>query len=456
MKKHLLFVVLLFCAFASKAQTNVITDGSFESSPWYAYWSFPQANGDLWGGSGSCGAFTGSKYIWLGDQNEYYGVNYGVEEMYQTVTVPSNATSCTLNLYASINTLEGNTTVYDYVEVSIKSTSGALLYSLGNINNTQGDYGIPGCQTWTDYYAVVPAQYFGQTFRLCFDFYTDGSNPTIFRMDNISLNYYTTAPCTYTLSQYNYTAPSAAANTYGNVTLVNTQAGCNWTAGVTSGSGWMTTSSSGSGSGGVTITVTENTSTAPRTGTINVNGEILTVTQPGASCTYSLSQSSYTCFDYLADTYNNIALVNTGSGCSWDAVVLVGTSWMNTSSIGTGNGAVSINVLENNTAFPRTGTIEVEGQTITVTQPANPWLTGVEEVQDAFRIYPNPVEDILTLEVGSNYLNSRYVIVDQCGRTVHTGVIANTRASVDLSGLAAGMYTLLLGDAKQGHKLIRK
>lgn len=454
MKKALLFLTLLPFSFTSTyAQIELLNDGSFESSPWYYYWSF-DATTDLWGGTGSCGAYDGNNYMWHGDQYEDYGVNYGYAEMHQTVSIPSNATTCTLSFRVSANTTESGSSLYDYLEVSIKNTSGTMLYSFGSISNLDANYGLPGCQSWVYYYVSVPATYFGQTVNIAFDWSTDGSYPTIFRLDDVSLSYDSSNPCTYTLSTYNYTLPANDGGTYTNVSMVNTQAGCFWDAYVVNGGSWLATSSSGVGSGGVAITVSENTSSAPRSGTIDVNGELLTITQPG-NCEYSLSQYTFQCPDHEASSYTNIALVNTFSGCEWDAVVLSGNEWMNTSSSGTGNGAVSINVLENNTAFDRSGEITIGQMTLTVVQPANPWLTGVEELAQSFHIYPNPVDELLTVSIPGKQLGSGYTIMDQSGRVVMSGTLTDITSAINVSGLAQGVYLLQLGDTHV-QKLVRK
>jgi len=360
--------ISLLYSFAN-AQTNLITNGTFEATSVWTGWSTSVANGDLWGGTGACTAHGGVKNIWLGDDVQQYGVNYATEDLYQTVSIPSTATSCVLDFYSSINTLETGTTPYDYLYVRLRSTSGALLATLGYLSNVQGSYGIPGCQTWNHIINVnIPSTYFGTTVRVSFEFTTDGSDPTIFRLDDISLMATTGVPCTYSLSPYSYTCPTSAATVYNNISSVITQTGCDWYTTVTSGSSWLATSSYGSGNGNISIYVDQNTSPNSRNGTIDINGQILTITQPG-TCTYSLSQNNYTCANASANTLNNIVTVTTQNGCNWAATVTSGNSWLSTTSSGVGSGALSISVLQNTTGSSRNGTININGQTLNINQP---------------------------------------------------------------------------------------
>jgi ABC-type arginine transport system ATPase subunit len=60
---------------------------------------------------------------------------------------------------------------------------------------------------------------------------------------------------------------------------VTTQAGCSWT---TSGAPpWLTLSGGASGQGSATIAVTLNTANTPRSATLTIAGQAVTVTQAG-------------------------------------------------------------------------------------------------------------------------------------------------------------------------------
>ena len=245
------------------------------------------------------------------------------------------------------------------------------------LSNVQADPGITNCQTWGTYVVPIPSNYFGQTIRLAFDFATDGSAPTIFRVDDIRFLATSPTSCNYSLNTNSYTLSGSQAGTFSNATSVSTTNNCSWFAQVTSGGSWLSTTSNGTGNGNVSISVTENTGLNTRIGTIDIEGQTLTIEQPSVSCDYSLTQSTYNCPDHKAANLINIALVNVSNGCNWDATVIEGSNWMVCNSDGSGNGTINIDVTANNTGQERTGTIVVESETLLVVQPIDFQLTGI-------------------------------------------------------------------------------
>ena len=376
MKKLNFYCAIIFAMYTIipvTAQINLVANGDFEATNVWTSWNTTLSNGDLWGGAASgsgCSARSGSKYIWFGDQSQSVGVDEGVENTYQTLTIPSTATACNLYFLASINTEETGSTAYDFMRIRIRSSTGALLHDWGSISNVNGSFGIPGCQNWVSYFAntSLPSTLFGQVLRLSFEFSSDVSEPTIFRLDSVALVYTSGSNCTYSLTNPNYNCPSSSANNYTNISAVTTQTGCAWTASVTTGNSWLSTMSSGTGTGNISISVTANTGQTPRVGTITAGGQIFTILQPG-SCTYSLSLETYLCASAAANNYNNISNVTTQAGCPWNATVMTGGSWLSTSSSGSGNGSLSISVQANTQSISRVGTIRIGTQSITVTQP---------------------------------------------------------------------------------------
>src|SRR6185369_5706504 len=95
------------------------------------------------------------------------------------------------------------------------------------------------------------------------------------------------AACTYSLTSN--TGSAAASGGTGSFT-VNTTAGCAWTC--TSSAAWLTGTPSGSGTGPVSWSATANTSTTARNATLTINGQVFTVTQSAAACTYSLTSNT--------------------------------------------------------------------------------------------------------------------------------------------------------------------
>jgi hypothetical protein len=430
-----MFILLFGGAFAQE----LIVNGTFSNN----WGSWPAtANSNLtaqYAGGNYCPQSSGNPYVYFGDLQEFSGVDNLVEGMYQQVTLPANASSVNLSFKMSINTLEDNATPYDFFKVNLLSANGSYITTLWSIDNSYAYYGIPGCSPWFTLTSSIPSTYFGQTLRLAFEATTDGILPTIFRVDDISLVATTGGGgCNYSLSQGTYVCPNSSAANYSNVTLINTGAGCSWSAVVLSGSNWLATGSSGNGTGSVSIIVSANSSAAPRTGVISIEGQTLTITQPGASCTYSLSSANFICSNGDANTYSSIALVNSQANCSWAATVTSGNSWLACSSSASGSGSVDIIVQANPTTSQRVGTISIEGQVLTVTQPAGSGV-GIENYEGAvLNIFPNPASE--TLQIINLDLTSALVIQDISGKIVFRNDQPENSILLDVSSWAKGIY----------------
>ena len=69
--------------------------------------------------------------------------------------------------------------------------------------------------------------------------------------------------------------------------------GCSWTA--SANDDWITITGepSGSGNGSVAFTVDANPTALERSGSITVEGQVLTITQTGVACSYALSRQYF-------------------------------------------------------------------------------------------------------------------------------------------------------------------
>lgn len=77
---------------------------------------------------------------------------------------------------------------------------------------------------------------------------------------------------------------------------------------------------------------------------------------------------------------------------------------------------------------------------------SNPPLTvGLEEADDAFEaeVYPNPVTDILTVKLSSSQMLP-FNIVNAMGQVVIEGSVSSGNSQIDLSGLEAGLYSIVV------------
>jgi len=168
------------------------------------------------------------------------------------------------------------------------------------------------------------------------------------------------ASCTYSINPSSSGALAASAG--GGSFTVTTGSWCNWSA--TSSDAWIQTSSAGAGNGSVTFTVSAN-SGAARNGSINVNGQIYSVSQAAAGCNYSINPASSGTL--AAGAGGGSFSITTGSWCGWSASA--GQGWIQTSSAGNGDGTITFTVSAN-TGAARNGSIIVAGQTYAISQAA--------------------------------------------------------------------------------------
>jgi hypothetical protein len=180
-----------------------------------------------------------------------------------------------------------------------------------------------------------------------------------FDISDAGFSIVSTSSCSYSFTPSNQNFSTAAGTGTIGVTTAN---GCVWTA--TSNAGWIAITGGGSGSGNGTVQISITANSGPqRTGTINIAGQMVSISQ-ASGCTYSLSAISQS---FASAGGTGQINVTSGSGCPWTAISNV--SWITISGggTGTGAGAVNFNVAANNTP-QRTGTITVAGQTFTIQQ----------------------------------------------------------------------------------------
>ena len=146
---------------------------------------------------------------------------------------------------------------------------------------------------------------------------------------------------------------------------LNAPASCTWTA--ESQVSWITTENRNrTGSGSVRIAVSANAG-GPRTGTVRVATETITVHQAGGTCTYTIKPTQYQAGRGPDDITVN---VTAESGCAWTATT--DASWITVAAgrSGSGNGTVRLSV-EANPGAPRSAVVTIAGHPFTVRQDGN-------------------------------------------------------------------------------------
>lgn len=168
--------------------------------------------------------------------------------------------------------------------------------------------------------------------------------------------------CALTLSATGASNP-ATANT-GSVG-VTAAGGCGWTA--IRNVPWIiiTLGPSGTGNGTVGYSVAANPSSSQRVGSAIIGGQAFTVTQAGATCTFTLSEASAS-FPAAGGT-NSVGVMSPG-GCAWIATSSIAWLTIPSGTSGSGNGTVGYWVAANTSTSQRSGTLTIADQTFAVTQ----------------------------------------------------------------------------------------
>lgn len=177
-----------------------------------------------------------------------------------------------------------------------------------------------------------------------------------------------TISCSYTVTPL--TTSVTKTGGAGPQITIDTQTGCAWT--VASNATWLsiTSPASGFGDASVSFSASENTdTTAGRSGTLTVAGQTVTVSQPSASCPYTLRPTTIS-IPAAGSTATSVS-VTTAGGCPWSGSSDV--SWISivSGASGTASGNITIAVGANSGAA-RSGTLTIAGQTVSVNQAAAP------------------------------------------------------------------------------------
>ncbi len=101
--------------------------------------------------------------------------------MYQTVTIPSSATTARLTFYLRVATAETTTTTaYDTFKVQLRDTSNTLLTQLTSLSNLSASC----CYSQKSFDVSV---YRGRTVRVYFEAVNDNGNQTSFLVDDAAM-----------------------------------------------------------------------------------------------------------------------------------------------------------------------------------------------------------------------------------------------------------------------------
>ena len=177
------------------AQQELIENGSFELGE--QGWDFTLAT-DAYADLGACVADDGENYLWFGDIEELTGLdNIDFEVVSQIVTLPTNLDFAEFTFsWSGGSDEQDDLNDYDLLYIEILDENGDLIYE-DSISNADMDISIlaEDCDDlwYFDYQTTISSDYAGQDIEIIFMAYTDDLNPTIFRIDNVSLLALTTS-----------------------------------------------------------------------------------------------------------------------------------------------------------------------------------------------------------------------------------------------------------------------
>lgn len=192
MKKFYFSMLIVGSSLGMSAQIELITNGGFENGS--QGWVIETDGNDVFADFGICDPYEGDNYLWFGDYDEETGVADMIESTaFQTVTIPANATSCTLSFYYSVTSDEQDIIEeYDYLYISLidEAQDIDLFNDEAYLSNTDADENllVNDCDEWQWSETVsIPSSYFGIPLTLAFSADSDETYNTIFRIDQVSM-----------------------------------------------------------------------------------------------------------------------------------------------------------------------------------------------------------------------------------------------------------------------------
>lgn len=226
---------------------------------------------------------------------------------------------------------------------------------------------------------------------------------------------------------------------------------------------WLSATPTSGDASVYTVTLTANSvnsATTPRTATVLVSDicgrtdsqvQIAVIQLEGH---LSLSATSVT----IGPNEGNSATVNVSCTGTWNTVASTIPEWLSvTPSTASGDTQVTLNALSDNPdSYARTAvvrfryTLNFAEELIVIQQPAS----GIVEVSEiSALLYPNPVNDLLTVDMEGA---SQYTVYDAAGRSVLYGELSDMENTVSFAGLENGVYFVRFADKKTGKTMVAK
>jgi len=261
--------------------------------------------------------------------------------------------------------------------------------------------------------------------------------------------------CSYTLN-YNANVPGAGGLVPVQLT---TTSGCDWRVTNNAPNAVSASPGSGTGSGVINLSVAANPSLLARTLTLTIGTSIVTLLE-ASQCTFTVSRPTPASASASALAVG----VTTSTGCAWSASSNLPWAKPVAPAGGTGNGTATFNLAANPGPAPRSGSVTVAGQSVTIEQ-FSPFSTAPKSVtydidgdgnQDVIVYYPGSGGYVYSLlsDVSGGYASIATSGINPGGQpfdTVMQGDFnADTKSDVLLYSQATGILKVGIGDGT-GH-----
>jgi hypothetical protein len=170
------------------AQQELISNGSFEQGE--QDWDLSLATNG-YADIGACTADDGDAYLYFGDADELTGLdNIDYEEVSQTVTLPINLDFAEFSFrWSGTSDEQDDVNEFDFLYFGLYDENGDEIFT-DSISNADLDptLAVEDCDEWFGGVVfTLDSDYAGQDITISFAAFTDDANPTIFRIDNVSL-----------------------------------------------------------------------------------------------------------------------------------------------------------------------------------------------------------------------------------------------------------------------------
>ena len=252
--------------------------------------------------------------------------------------------------------------------------------------------------------------------------------------------------CTYSINP-TVSNPFTSIGGSGSFSINTNDESCVWSA-YSNNPAWLhlTSSSSGNGNSTISYTVDPNLTLFSLNGTISVADQVYTVTQNGASinCEVYIPAGEIVVPNYQ---YNYFFNYNLNGGCSLTANSS-SPDWLYILSALYNN--VSFQVTTNQSYYPRTGYIYINGVYKKIIQEGNT-SSGINESEQLsnINVYPNPAIDIVFIKLNNLVENNTISIFSTQGQIVFQEILQKGEIILHLGKLSSGLYIMKIENSEK-------